>query len=138
MAKKGRQVAAIPIRRRRDGRLQVLLVTSRDTGRWVVPKGWPWPGHTDAEAAGREAWEEAGIVGNLSSDRIGTFRYRKRIKGGEKKVEVSVYLLDVKAASKQWPEKPQRRRRWFGPNSAAELVHEPELKSLILALDVSK
>ena len=72
------QVAAIPIRRGGDGTWQVLLVTTRDTGRWVVPKGWPWANRPDHEAAACEAWEEAGIRGEMREQPRGTFGYEKR------------------------------------------------------------
>ena len=67
------QVAAIPVRRQDDGKLEVLLVTSRETRRWIVPKGWPWPEVSDHEAAAAEAWEEGGVRGRILPDKLGTF-----------------------------------------------------------------
>ena len=72
------QVAAIPVRRRGDGNLEVLLVTSRETRRWIVPKGWPWPEVSDHEAAAAEAWEEAGVRGRILADELGAYTYDKQ------------------------------------------------------------
>jgi 8-oxo-dGTP pyrophosphatase MutT (NUDIX family) len=131
---KASQVAALPLRRRRDGSLWVLLVTSRDTGRWVIPKGWRWPGHSDSEASAREAWEEAGVTGTIGSKRIGRFKYKKRLQRSEIAVTVDVYRLDVERAVRAWPEGHYRKRRWFRLSEAAELVDERDLKALLLRL----
>ncbi|MCB1509721.1 MAG: NUDIX domain-containing protein, partial [Hyphomicrobiaceae bacterium] len=74
-----RQIAALPYRRRDDGVFEVCLVTSRDTGRWVLPKGWPMRGRTNWEAAAREAYEEAGLVGEIEKSPVGRFPYWKRM-----------------------------------------------------------
>jgi 8-oxo-dGTP pyrophosphatase MutT (NUDIX family) len=128
------QVAAIPIRRDDAGDIEVLLVTSRETRRWVVPKGWRWPDTADHDAAAGEAWEEAGVKGQVSPDRLGTFSYSKRTKDGDLPVEVAVYVIDVSALSDDWPEAAERRREWFSPAAAAELVDEHGLKALLLRL----
>ena len=130
-----RQVAAVPIRRNARGQLQVLLVTSRETQRWVIPKGWPWPGRPDHEAAAEEAWEEAGVRGRARRGKTGSFSYGKRRNSGVLPVRVMVYLLEVTEVAKTWPEIEERRRAWFSPAKAADAVEELELKALLRALD---
>ena len=133
---RSRQVAAIPIRRNARGQLQVLLVTSRETQRWVIPKGWPWPGRPNHEAAAEEAWEEAGVRGRARGRTIGSFRYGKRRNGGVLPVRVMVYLLEVSEVARSWPEIAERRRAWFSPDKAADAVEELELKALLRALEL--
>ncbi len=130
------QVAAIPIRRRATGAIEVLLVTSRETRRWVVPKGWPWRKVADSAAAAGEAWEEAGVRGHTRRKKIGSFGYLKLSAGKTSKLRVHVYLLDVAETARTWPEAKERSRRWFSPIRAAELVAEPELKALLHDLPV--
>lgn len=129
-----RQVAAIPMRSTSAGAIEVLLVTSRDSGRWVVPKGWPWPKVPDREAAAGEAWEEAGVRGKVSHDPIGHFRYAKRRGNALVPIHVDVYGLQVRKEADSWPEAEDRRRAWFAPQTAARLVDEPELKGILLGL----
>jgi 8-oxo-dGTP pyrophosphatase MutT (NUDIX family) len=129
------QVAAIPVRRRGDGNLEVLLVTSRETRRWIVPKGWPWPEVSDHEAAAAEAWEEAGVRGRVLADELGTYTYDKQRDGTLLSVDVIVYLLEVTDEERIWPEMDERERAWFSPAAAEEAVVEPELKTLLHALD---
>ena len=128
---KAYQVAAIPIRRGPSGALEVLLVTSRETRRWVVPKGWPWRKIKDHDAAAGEAWEEAGVRGRAVPKSIGSFTYDKRRKDKVQPLKVLVYLLEVTEEAAAWPEAMQRERSWFNPAKAAELVAEPDLKSLL-------
>ena len=109
-----------------------MLVTSRETKRWVLPKGWPMAGLGAAQAAAREALEEAGIKGRISSHKIGGYRYSKRLKRGNFiDCSVDVYALHVMTQRADWPEKRQRVARWFHSSEAAQLVAEPELASLI-------
>jgi 8-oxo-dGTP pyrophosphatase MutT (NUDIX family) len=129
------QVAAIPIKRGPSGALEVLLVTSRETRRWVVPKGWPWRKMKDYDAAAGEAWEEAGVKGTVIQQSVGSFTYSKRIKSKLRPLEVFVYVLEVVEEANSWPEHQQRERRWFAPIAAADLVSEPDLKRLLLELD---
>jgi len=129
-----RQIAALPVRRSADGELLVLLVTSRETRRWIIPKGWPWDDRADHLAAGEEAWEEAGVRGTLGLKPLGSFRYDKRRRDGVTPVIVSVYLLDVADVADTWPESHQRERAWFSVADAAALIEEPELRDVILAL----
>jgi 8-oxo-dGTP pyrophosphatase MutT (NUDIX family) len=126
------QIGAVPLRREADGTQFVLLVTSRDTKRWIIPKGWPWPGVEDWIAATEEAREEAGILGHVWHDAIGSFTYEKRHpKGPPMLVRVTVYLLEVTSMLEDWPEKNERERAWFTLADAARVVPEPELKLLL-------
>jgi 8-oxo-dGTP pyrophosphatase MutT (NUDIX family) len=129
------QVAALCWRRSKKG-LRILLVTSRDTGRWVIPKGWPMKNRGDAEAAAREAWEEAGLRGQVSERSIGLYTYDKTLDGGRRvPVAVRVFPLEVREMLRRYPETGQRRVKWFGPAAAAQKVLEPDLKALIRGFD---
>lgn len=130
----GKQVAALPVRKGVDGSLEVLLVTSRETGRWVIPKGWPSKRLKDRDAAAREAREEAGVTGKINGKPIGAYRYRKVEPAGSRLLDVTVYLLKVIREKKSWPERDQRQRTWFKPEVAARRVREPALRDLIRAL----
>jgi 8-oxo-dGTP pyrophosphatase MutT (NUDIX family) len=124
------QCAALPYRL--SGGLMVLLQTSRDTGRWVLPKGWPMKGEKPYSAARREALEEAGVVGPIAKRPIGTFHYPKRLAdGGVVICEVHVYPLEVESQRKRWRERRERAQRWFTPEEAARMVKEPELAALL-------
>ncbi|MFN4273582.1 MAG: NUDIX hydrolase [Aliihoeflea sp.] len=126
------QVAALPWRVNKKGTPEVLLVTSRETRRWVLPKGWPEGLESLSEAAAREAQEEAGIAGNVSLKEIGSYFYGKRLATGlERRCQVLVFPLEVKKTADKWPEKKRRTRQWFEPIQAADLVHEPDLSELI-------
>jgi|SoiMethySBSTD1v2_1073268.scaffolds.fasta_scaffold592153_2 8-oxo-dGTP pyrophosphatase MutT (NUDIX family) len=128
------QIGAVPLRREADGTQLVLLVTSRDTRRWIIPKGWPWPGVEDWIAATEEAREEAGIIGHVWRDAIGTFTYEKHQPRGSLLVRVTVFLLEVTGMLEDWPEKDERERAWFTLADAARVVTEPELKDLLHGL----
>ena len=120
-------------------RPEVLLITSRDTGRWIIPKGWPMPGRSLAEAAGQEAWEESGVRGTISPTEIGRYSYDKRQdRGFAIPVEVRVFPIEVRELAKNFPEVDERKRAWFAPEQAAELVDESGLKALLLTLDTKK
>jgi 8-oxo-dGTP pyrophosphatase MutT (NUDIX family) len=126
-----RQVAALPLRRAKNGAIEILLVTSRDTGRWIIPKGWTSKRIRDCKAAAREAREEAGVKGKILREAIGTYRYIKRELGDGALIEVRVFLLKVSKRYKRWPEKRERRRAWFDLKDAAGKVSDPELSILI-------
>jgi 8-oxo-dGTP pyrophosphatase MutT (NUDIX family) len=129
-----RQFAALPCRKGKGG-LEVMLVTSRDTGRWVLPKGWPMKGLTGAEAAAREAFEEAGLRGKVKGKPLGSYDYPKRLACGDcVPVTVRVYRLDVTRELDDWPERGQRTRRWVTPAEAASLVAEADLAALLAGL----
>ena len=126
-----RQVAALCYRT--APRLEILLVTSRETRRWVTPKGWPMAGRPDHAAAAVEAFEEAGVDGVIAERALGTFGYDKILKSTEiLAVTAALYPLEVVILREDWPEKGQRDRRWFSPAEAAEAVQEPDLAALIL------
>lgn len=114
---------------------EVLLITSRETGRWVVPKGWPMKDISPAGTAAREAWEEAGVEGKLCETCLGVFSYQKLLSENcSVPCTVAVYGLRVEKQSRRYPEQHQRRRKWFAAHEAAALVEEPELSALLLAL----
>ncbi len=127
------QFAAICYRlRKKNGDLEVLLMTSRDTGRWVIPKGWPMEGKKAHAVAEREAYEEAGVKGKASKEPIGYFTYNKRMDGGLKILcRVQVHALEVKDMLADFPEKGMRRMEWVNCQEAASRVQEPELKTLL-------
>lgn len=129
-----KQVAALPIRKNKGRKPDVMLVTSRETGRWVIPKGWPSKKIKDNAAAAREARQEAGVTGKISKSPIGFYRYRKKTKNLQKLVYVNVFLLEVKKEKKVWLEKKFRKRRWFDNQTASRRVREPKLKDLLSKL----
>jgi 8-oxo-dGTP pyrophosphatase MutT (NUDIX family) len=130
------QVGAIPFRVGADGEISVLLLTSRETKRWVIPKGWPMKGKKNWEAAALEACEEAGIVGKARKKAIGSFLYFKRRLAHFDLVRVEVFLLEYERRLEAFREKGQREARWFPPREAAEAVDEPGLAALLSGLDV--
>ncbi|MBC8037888.1 MAG: NUDIX hydrolase [Rhizobiales bacterium] len=124
------QYAALPWRRAQA--LEILLITSRETRRWVIPKGWPMPGHSAAESAAQEAYEEAGIRGKMSAQAIGHYGYSKRLRGGAKKrFRVDVFGMEVTEVLDLWPEAHERTRQWLSPQEALARVDEPELAALV-------
>ena len=133
-----KQVAALPVRRGESGTIEILLVTSRETRRLVIPKGWPWPGVKDYKAAAEEAREEAGILGSTHKKPIGTYSYEKRKPNGNVPVMVKVFLLEVEQELDEWPESKERERVWCSPEKAAAAVAEPELGALILMVGLGK
>ncbi|MSU90951.1 NUDIX domain-containing protein [Rhodobacteraceae bacterium 2CG4] len=135
MTKLGKQIAALPIGRDKKGRLRVLMVTSRDTGRWVVPKGWMMEGTEPWAAAEIEALEEAGAIGYIATESIGVYHYDKILDNGERlPCRVHVYPMMIEKLRRDWKERRQRTRRWFSPASAAKRVDEPELAELLRGL----
>jgi 8-oxo-dGTP pyrophosphatase MutT (NUDIX family) len=115
------------------GALEILLVTSRSTRRWIIPKGWPMKNMKPAKAAAREAYEEAGVRGTIAGKAIGSFTYEKLLdgEGGAVPCEVRVFPLLVKRQLKTWPEENEREIRWFAPDQAVSLVGEEGLQTLI-------
>jgi 8-oxo-dGTP pyrophosphatase MutT (NUDIX family) len=131
----GVQYAALPYRRRGSNRTDVLLVTSLDTGRWIIPKGWPIKHAAPYTTAMREAREEAGVVGTIGKRPIGSFSYKKKLKGGTIiECEVHVFALKVIGQQESWPEKGQRRRQWLSRSKAAMTVGDPVLGRIIRTL----
>lgn len=129
------QVAALCWRKGRDG-FEVLVVTSRETGRWVLPKGWPVNGLSAAESARREAWEEAGVRGKVARTCLGFYSYVKVVDQTEGvPCVVAVYPMKVKAEARDWPERDERQRDWVTPAEAAQRVQEPELQRILADFD---
>ena len=128
----GRQVAALCTRKGKEGK-EVLLVTSRRKGRWIVPKGWPMEGKSFPETALEEAWEEAGVrKGRIKGDMLGTYSYKKEQKNGTiLPGVVDVYSVKVDELKDEFPESDKRTRRWVTQREAVDLVSEPELKEII-------
>ncbi|MEM6824350.1 MAG: NUDIX hydrolase [Pseudomonadota bacterium] len=132
----GKQIAALPMHWDRNGVMSVLMVTSRNTRRWVMPKGWRMDGKKPWIAAEIEALEEAGAVGYIGSDVLGTYHYDKILDGGDAlRCKVTVYPMIVERLRKRWKERQERKRRWFSPEAAARKVDEPELASLLQSLE---
>ncbi len=127
-----RQYAALPWRF--TSQVEVLLASSRDTRRWVIPKGWPMKGRKPHATAALEALQEAGLLGKIEKTSIGVFHYYKRLKNGAAVMcKVDVFPMRVLRQRKNWPEKGQRVTRWFPYAAAAEQVVEEELADLIVA-----
>lgn len=113
---------------------EVLVATSRDTGRWVIPKGWPMEGKRAHQVAEREAYEEVGVKGKVEKEPLGFYHYKKTLNNGLKvPVRVQVHALEVEDCLKAFPEKGSRVLEWVSPEEAAKRVNEPELKSLLTA-----
>ncbi|NKC30631.1 NUDIX hydrolase [Falsiroseomonas selenitidurans] len=126
-----RQCAALPLTGSGDG-LRVVMVTSRATRRWVIPKGWIEPGEAPHRSAAREAFEEAGILGETEPEPIGRFVYNKRkARGVLLLCEVLVFRLRVESVLPDWPERRERDRLLVPPEVAAAMVAEPELAALL-------
>ena len=117
----------------------MLLVTSRESKRWVIPKGNLPNGLAPHDGAAKEALEEAGVTGAICPVPLGTFRYRKRKgSGASLMADVEVFPLSVSRQLDEWPEKDQRQRRWFSLTDAAAAVEEPDLADLIRSFGASE
>jgi 8-oxo-dGTP pyrophosphatase MutT (NUDIX family) len=130
-----KQFGAICFRSSVVGSFEVLLITTRDTHRWVIPKGWAIKGLRPHETAEREAWEEAGVKGKVKKKPFGYYTYLK-ILDYENTVPslVEVHLLEVEKVCSKFPERKQRTIEWMSPSDAAARVQEPELKGLLARL----
>ncbi|HEY8563960.1 MAG TPA: NUDIX hydrolase [Beijerinckiaceae bacterium] len=129
------QYGALPFARDDGGAVRIMLVTSRETKRWIIPKGWPLKNRPPHGTAAREAYEEAGLVGRIGERSIGTYRYEKRLKHQRSVTcAVDVFPLEVERQLKKWPEKAERDCRWFSPTEAAAAVDEEELSRIIASL----
>lgn len=129
-----RQVAAVPFRLNAEGGLEVMLVTSRETKRFIVPKGWPMKGKSGRKAATIEAEQEAGVLGKTRKEPAGTYSYWKRLASRFVRVNVTVFLLEVSEELTSWQEKKKRQRAWLAPEDAALLIDEPDLATLVKSL----
>ena len=133
MRKGHRQCAALPFKEE-DGETLVMLITSRETGRWILPKGWTEKRLTEAELAAKEAFEEAGIIGQISTSPISCYHYTKRMQVETRECTVNVYPLRVTQLLDSWKEAHQRRREWFTLPQAALQVDDGELVTILLSL----
>jgi 8-oxo-dGTP pyrophosphatase MutT (NUDIX family) len=114
--------------RRNEGRLEILLVKGRKSGRWVLPAGWALRGRPLASTAEREAWEEAGVSGTVANRVMTVVPKRKRYRlAGEIEWQMAVFPLRVDAVFDVYPEAGERQRGWFSPEEAAKLVHPSSL-----------
>ncbi len=130
----GEQIAALPFMIE-GGNLQILLITSRETRRWVIPKGGRIRGLRPRDVAVREAFEEAGLVGRIVGKRpIGSYHYSKKLADNQERLyRVKVFLLSVDHQEEDWPEKEQRKCQWVTPQQAAHMVDEGGLAELLQA-----
>lgn len=133
------QFAALPFRVKKKGDVEVMLISSLDTGRWIIPKGWPMDGMRPAEAAAEEAWEEAGIRGRVFDDVLGLYSYSKWL---DEELSlpciVVVFGLEVSHLDDSFPEAGARKRKWLTPKKAAQRVDEPELKQIIAKFEPAR
>lgn len=124
------QFAALCYRKRKS-ELQICIITSRTSKRWILPKGWPMHNQTPAEAAATEAWEEAGLTGKAYDVCLGVYSYTKQRKKGDLPVLALVYPVKVRNVHSTWPEAHQRKRKWVTPAEAAKRLQEPALKRIV-------
>ena len=112
--------------------MEILLITGRNSPRWLIPKGWPMRGKSLADAAAQEAFEEAGVEGRVEPAAIGRFAHEKQhaLLGGIG-VAVVVHALAVERELAEWPERGQRTRKWFALDEAKGAVASRELRELI-------
>ncbi len=133
------QYAALPLTVSEDGERRVLLITSRETGRWIIPKGWAEKGVEPHVLAAREAYEEAGLEGQIGSEPIGRYRYMKWLRRKKRPkwvwCDVAVFVLLVQRQLADWPEKGQRERRSFGMAEAARVADDGGLALLLSELE---
>lgn len=129
------QYGVLPWRKDRRGSVQVLLITSRGRGRWIVPKGWRAKGRPPYLSAAMEAFEEAGVIGEVLSHPFASYDYVKEDEdGGKRRRRVTLFSLRVVGTLTNWPERGQRKRRWFSLSMAADTVADPELAGIIHAI----
>ncbi len=114
-----------------DGKVEILLITTRNRQGWVIPKGGLCKGMSPHDSAAKEAWEEAGVIGRVTTENLGNYKYRKR----GNTYQVNLFLLPVETILEDWPEATSRERRWLEINQAAELVKEISLKRIIESLE---
>ena len=124
------QFAALCYRVRKS-EVQICLITSRESKRWILPKGWPMHNQTPAEAAATEAWEEAGLTGKPYDVCLGVYTYTKQRKTDALAVVTLVYPVRVQNVHSDWPEAHERTRRWMTPQKAAKKLKEPALKQIV-------
>jgi 8-oxo-dGTP pyrophosphatase MutT (NUDIX family) len=123
------QAAAIPYRWN-GGRLEIAMVTKRQRGSWIVPKGTVETGETPRQSARREASEEAGLVGRMGQRPCGSYLY---LKGREPRLVV-VFLMRVTRQLRRWSEDEEREREWFELERAIQRVRERGLRRILRVL----
>ncbi|MCZ8182918.1 MAG: hypothetical protein O9322_08105 [Beijerinckiaceae bacterium] len=129
-----RQYAALPYRFRKDGQIEILLVTSISTRRWIIPKGWPMGKRPPHKVAAQEAAEEAGVEGRIGKSSIGHYHYEKMLSNGAfVPCRVDIFALEVRKLKSAWPERKRRERKWLLPEEAADLVGDAELAPILRA-----
>ena len=116
-------------------KLKICMVTSRRSGRWILPKGWPMHKQTPAEAAAQEAWEEAGVTGEAIDRCLGVYSYVKPLSENPAPVVVMIYPVKVETEHATWPEMKERKRKWVSPKKAAKKLQEPELRRIVSTFD---
>jgi 8-oxo-dGTP pyrophosphatase MutT (NUDIX family) len=119
------QAAAIPVRNHR-----ICMVTSSSGKRWVVPKGCLEQGKTAVEIALQEAWEEAGLVGTLHPEPVGSYFYDK----WDRTLHVTVFLMQVTHVAEEWPEHLLRSRLWLKPEEALNRINDSGLQDVLRGL----
>jgi len=130
-----RQYGAIPWRKDPRGRTRVLLVTSLGRGRWIVPKGQPARDRPAYLSAAMDAFEEAGVIGDIQTRPLVDYTYvRQTAHGDLQQCHVTVFGLRVRGTLTNWPERAQRMRSWFDAEEAAEIVDNADLARAIRAL----
>jgi 8-oxo-dGTP pyrophosphatase MutT (NUDIX family) len=126
------QYGALPYRKMNGRRAEFMLVTSQETRRWIIPKGWPKKGKSPHRCAAREAFEEAGVLGAVGRRPLGSFSYEKRLKNGSSvECKVRVFPLEVSSQRREWPERQERRIKWLSASKAAAKVKDPVLGKII-------
>lgn len=129
------QFAAICYRLKKE-KVEILLITSRTSKRWIVPKGWPVNGKTPAEAAAIEAWEEAGVRGTCDGRCIGIFSYSKDMDGNSALPCLAMlFAIEVNELADEYPEADERKRKWVSRKKASKMVDEPELSRILRDFD---
>ncbi len=120
------QVGALPVRLKKNGKLEILLVTTRGGSRWMIPKGYRPKPLDERRAAAREALQEAGVKGKIQSRALGAFTDRN---GNGEKNRIRVFRLNVLKEQSHWCE--ERRRKWVSPRKAKALVRQAGLRKII-------
>ncbi len=132
------QYGVLPWRKDKRGAIQLLLITSRRRRRWIVPKGWPVESRAPYMAAALEAFEEAGVIGEVWPSSLADYHYMKESREGAfRRCRVSLFPFRVRGTLTHWPERGDRQRRWFPIAEAAELVDDAELANVIRMIDAA-
>ncbi|MEH2001857.1 MAG: NUDIX hydrolase [Nostoc sp.] len=121
-----KQSGVIPYRVN-NGKIEILLITTRNFQDWVIPKGDIPNGMSPPDSAAKEAWEEAGVIGQVDANELGTYKYRKR----GKSYRVKMYLLPVDMLSEDYPEASKRKRQWVEVSKAIRRVKFNSLKRIL-------